>query len=888
MRAQLLGRGQDLPRDDRARRARRTRSSSRASPRSRSSTRPTARSSRRTGRSSARRCIGQHVHGRRSGSNRRAVGRGATTTPSASGRHRTSARRTPTSSDGQAARRRRTARQRARRRRAGAGRRRDGVGLGTRSPHLEAQRAVCRPGGSPRRVAISTQKLQRAHRRQHRRRVARVPRRAGRQRAGAEPRAATHARRLSGLGSRRWRAANSASTWAPPRRRARRSPCSTRAGGAHERGTDVVVGFVETHGRPRTAEQIGDLEVVPAPVIELPRRRRSRRWTSTRCSRRKPDVALVDELAHTNVPGSRQREAVAGRRGAARRRDRRDLDGEHPAPRVGERRRRADHRRQATRDHPRRRRAARRPDRARRHDAGGAAPPHGARQHLPAETHRRRARRTTSGPATSPRCASSRCCGSPTASTRRSRTTASATASPSRGRRASECSSRSPARPSTEALIRRAARMAQRAARRAARRPRAQRRRTRRAARPTLETHRQLLEDLGGEYHEVVGVERRAGARRLRARPRTAPSSSRCEPPVALAGAAARGSVINRVIRLSGPIDVHVISHEPRAEARSCARRARRPARRRALPAAAARGVGRWRVVGLPLLTFGALAARATSRRPAERAAALPARRRGGRGDRRALPAIGTAVVGVPARQLVLHAADPHAGRSTKRENLLALIVFLVVAGVVSALVARPRRRRSPRRRGPRRSRDAGAPRPRRVTSDDPLRRPRRAPAVVVRARRASRSLHRRRATVGRGGRRGLDRHRSARGRPTSSTAARPTTSCSRSSAAGSRPTTAACSTPSRRSSRPRSSGAASPKRPRRGRAGQANELRTALLQAVSHDLRTPLAVDQGVGVEPASARRRRGPTTTPAEFLADDRGRDRPAHRARRRTCST
>src|ERR1700716_1556775 len=29
------------------------------------------------------------------------------------------------------------------------------------------------------------------------------------------------------------------------------------------RGTDIVVGFVETHGRPRTAEQIGDLEVVP-------------------------------------------------------------------------------------------------------------------------------------------------------------------------------------------------------------------------------------------------------------------------------------------------------------------------------------------------------------------------------------------------------------------------------------------------------------------------------------------------------------------------------------------------------------------------------------------------------------------------------------------------
>ena len=36
----------------------------------------------------------------------------------------------------------------------------------------------------------------------------------------------------------------------------------------HERGTDVVVGFVETHGRPHTAEQIGDLEVVPRRKLE--------------------------------------------------------------------------------------------------------------------------------------------------------------------------------------------------------------------------------------------------------------------------------------------------------------------------------------------------------------------------------------------------------------------------------------------------------------------------------------------------------------------------------------------------------------------------------------------------------------------------------------------
>ncbi len=71
-----------------------------------------------------------------------------------------------------------------------------------------------------------------------------------------------------------------------------------------DRGTDVVVGFVETHGRPLTQERIGDLEVVP-------RRRLTYRETTFEemdvdaILARAPEVALVDELAHTNVPGSR-------------------------------------------------------------------------------------------------------------------------------------------------------------------------------------------------------------------------------------------------------------------------------------------------------------------------------------------------------------------------------------------------------------------------------------------------------------------------------------------------------------------------------------------------------------------------------------------------------
>jgi two-component system sensor histidine kinase KdpD len=72
----------------------------------------------------------------------------------------------------------------------------------------------------------------------------------------------------------------------------------------HERGTDVVAGFVETHGRPRTAEAIGDLEVVPRHVIEH-RDVAFEEMDVDAVLARKPAVALVDELAHTNVPGSR-------------------------------------------------------------------------------------------------------------------------------------------------------------------------------------------------------------------------------------------------------------------------------------------------------------------------------------------------------------------------------------------------------------------------------------------------------------------------------------------------------------------------------------------------------------------------------------------------------
>ena len=73
---------------------------------------------------------------------------------------------------------------------------------------------------------------------------------------------------------------------------------------AESRGADVVVGLVETHGRNVTLQQVGELEVVPRRTMSY----RGREFTEMDVDAilaRKPERALVDELAHTNVPGSR-------------------------------------------------------------------------------------------------------------------------------------------------------------------------------------------------------------------------------------------------------------------------------------------------------------------------------------------------------------------------------------------------------------------------------------------------------------------------------------------------------------------------------------------------------------------------------------------------------
>ncbi len=75
----------------------------------------------------------------------------------------------------------------------------------------------------------------------------------------------------------------------------------------HRRGADVVIGFVETHGRPRTAELIRDLEVVARKVVTY-RDAVFEEMDLDAVLARRPEVALVDELAHTNVPGSGRNE----------------------------------------------------------------------------------------------------------------------------------------------------------------------------------------------------------------------------------------------------------------------------------------------------------------------------------------------------------------------------------------------------------------------------------------------------------------------------------------------------------------------------------------------------------------------------------------------------
>ena len=71
-----------------------------------------------------------------------------------------------------------------------------------------------------------------------------------------------------------------------------------------KRGQDVVIGYVESHERIETDKQIADLEMIPKKLIEYNDIQLEEMNTEAIIARH-PKIALIDELAHTNVPGSK-------------------------------------------------------------------------------------------------------------------------------------------------------------------------------------------------------------------------------------------------------------------------------------------------------------------------------------------------------------------------------------------------------------------------------------------------------------------------------------------------------------------------------------------------------------------------------------------------------
>ena len=72
---------------------------------------------------------------------------------------------------------------------------------------------------------------------------------------------------------------------------------------AAHRGVDVVVAYFEPHARPDTIGQAQGLEIVPHRKIEY-RGKTFEEMDTEAVLRRRPSIVLVDELAHTNIPGS--------------------------------------------------------------------------------------------------------------------------------------------------------------------------------------------------------------------------------------------------------------------------------------------------------------------------------------------------------------------------------------------------------------------------------------------------------------------------------------------------------------------------------------------------------------------------------------------------------
>lgn len=73
---------------------------------------------------------------------------------------------------------------------------------------------------------------------------------------------------------------------------------------AESKGISILIGYVETHGRPDTEELLVGLEILPRKTVEY-RGTILQEMDTDAILTRKPSLVLVDELAHTNAPGSR-------------------------------------------------------------------------------------------------------------------------------------------------------------------------------------------------------------------------------------------------------------------------------------------------------------------------------------------------------------------------------------------------------------------------------------------------------------------------------------------------------------------------------------------------------------------------------------------------------
>ncbi|WP_282439803.1 universal stress protein [Gottfriedia acidiceleris] len=71
-----------------------------------------------------------------------------------------------------------------------------------------------------------------------------------------------------------------------------------------KKGIDIVIGLLETHGRKETLEKVGDLEIIPRSIIPYKETTLEEMDTEA-IIQRNPEVVLIDELAHTNAPGSK-------------------------------------------------------------------------------------------------------------------------------------------------------------------------------------------------------------------------------------------------------------------------------------------------------------------------------------------------------------------------------------------------------------------------------------------------------------------------------------------------------------------------------------------------------------------------------------------------------